>query len=1262
MTNMRKLGLTFLFGFLFTIAFLGFSDRKAMASATTLPDFYFKFEGVKRDDGSEYVMTDDDVDLIVTSDEWAVPPDVEWSSSEHGIVTFQTTGAPNRVRLIRKSPGYATITATMRKDGLEKVINCRIKVNLAIDYIKTDLRTITISNNKVLYLDPHDPSNSEKRIFLQGVSYNAQGEALAVSGSSLSIPAVIWESGDESVATVDKGLVKAVGPGSTTITVRSIVGDPMEASLRVVVKPEFDIRFGTTTQHSSESNTASAIENVPSSFIISTQTNNAAKLKWEIYDCSNNQRIPEGSSGKMSYTVSLGNILFDNVKAGTYEIYAFAADDFYKETNVPYAYMKIEVPINFKDQNVVMSVGDTYSLFTNTNIPSDNIFSTVIYDPNNTNVVRYSDGIITARGEGKVKLTFVYDPSTKLFSGSPADMTINITVIDGISLSTSKATMPANGTLLLDAILTNKDITRYPVTWSSEDPSIATVDSKGLVTATSKAGTTRIIATQVINGVAKRAVCEVTVQPTMNSITMTPDKLPLPINGIDTITATINPEGLSDVKLVWKSSNPDIVSIERVNGFTATVRGGSTGGHAVITAINQDNVVVGYCHVTVHQPVDKITLSETNVTMAFSQKSLQLRAIVSPENAVNKDIVWETSDPSVATVTENGLVEFKKAGTVAIVAVSVDNPNARAICNINIQIPVTGITLTNKSIVMYSGETTKIGYSLNPANSTNSAVTWSSSNNAIVTVDATGKVTAKGPGTATIIVRSADGGHTAYCTVTVRRVASGVKLDASDLSLKVGESYQLKATLSPADSTEVKLTWETTDNKVVSVDGNGKLQAKSSGSAIIFVKTEGGGTAFCKVTVSQPVQGVILNFSEKTVYIGQTVKFKASVTPSEATNLRVTWKSSNEKVATVNADGEVTGKAGGMTVITCTTVDGGHTATCIVTVREPVTSITLNYDSYSIGVGKTVQLRATVISETATDQTVKWVSSNPKVATVNSKGKVTGIKYGKATITAIAQDGTEVEASCEIRVVVPATSVTLNKGYLSMLVGERKSLKATIKPNNATFKTAKWKSSDTSIAIVDDNGVVTAIKSGEVTITAEAKDNSGKKAICYVTIRDRQPATSVTVMDKKLIMVPGEQKTVQVVISPATSTDSHTWSTDNASIVQVDRKTGKIVARATGTAVVTVMTDSGKTATIEVTVIGLSRTSLTLEQYTEYVLTVEGTNSSVGWDIDNPNVAVLRRSGNNSVTVSTKATGTATITAHVNGRKLVCKLKVTKIK
>ena len=128
--------------------------------------------------------------------------------------------------MIRK-PRYATITATMRKDGLEKVINCRIKVNLAIDYIKTDLRTITISNNKVLYLILmiHQTVRNGYSFKEFPIMHRVKRLWYPIL---LSIPAVIWESGDESVATVDKGLVKAVGPGSTTITVRSIVGDPME--------------------------------------------------------------------------------------------------------------------------------------------------------------------------------------------------------------------------------------------------------------------------------------------------------------------------------------------------------------------------------------------------------------------------------------------------------------------------------------------------------------------------------------------------------------------------------------------------------------------------------------------------------------------------------------------------------------------------------------------------------------------------------------------------------------------------------------------------------------------------------------------------------------------------------------------------------------------------------------------------------------------------------------------------------------------------
>jgi len=233
----------------------------------------------------------------------------------------------------------------------------------------------------------------------------------------------------------------------------------------------------------------------------------------------------------------------------------------------------------------------------------------------------------------------------------------------------------------------------------------------------------------------------------------------------------------------------------------------------------------------------------------------------------------------------------------------------------------------------------------------------------------------------------------------------------------------------------------------------------------------------------------------------------------------------------------------------------------------------------------------------------------------------------------------------------------LNKSVLWMLTGESRTLKATIRPSNATYKNAKWTSSDVTVAFVDEDGVITALKAGNATITAEAQDNSGKRAVCFVTVGERVAATGITLMDKKLVMVQGEDKAIQIVLNPITSTDGYSWSTDNSSVARVDKNTGRITAKATGTANITVMTDSGKTAVIEVTVIGLNVTELTLEQYTDYILYVEGASSAIRWDVSNPQIAEVTGG-----TVSSKAVGTATITATVNGRRLVCKLKVTKIK
>ena len=262
-------------------------------------------------------------------------------------------------------------------------------------------------------------------------------------------------------------------------------------------------------------------------------------------------------------------------------------------------------------------------------------------------------------------------------------------------------------------------------------------------------------------------------------------------------------------------------------------------------------------------------------------------------------IRWKSTDTSKARVDDNGIVTLLKPGAVSIIATSDDNPNVTAICNIDIQVPVTSIALDESKKTMYVGQQERLSYVVLPLDASNKAVTWTSTHPNIVSVDSTGRVTAKSVGTAVIILRSLDGGFSKYCTIEVKRVATGVKFDVTKLELEAGEYYYIKATATPNDSTDKELIWESSDTKVAIVDDNGKVTAKSAGTATIMARTEAGGIAFCKVTVTQPVTGILLNFSEKTIYIGEEFKLKVSVSPSEASKLGVTWKSSNTKVATV---------------------------------------------------------------------------------------------------------------------------------------------------------------------------------------------------------------------------------------------------------------------------------------------------------------------------------------------------------------------------
>ena len=242
------------------------------------------------------------------------------------------------------------------------------------------------------------------------------------------------------------------------------------------------------------------------------------------------------------------------------------------------------------------------------------------------------------------------------------------------------------------------------------------------------------------------------------------------------------------------------------------------------------------------------------------------------------------------------------------------------------------------------------------------------------------------------------------------------------------------------------------------------------------------------------VTGVSMSKKNVTLKPKETINLTATVKPSNATNKKVTWSSKNQKVATVTQNGKVTAKAAGTTTITATTEDGGFTATCKVTVKIPVTKVTLNKTKLTLGAKEKFTLKATITPRNAANKTVKWTSSKKSVATVSSKGVVTAKKTGKAVISAKV-DG--ITKKCTITVKKAPKKISLNAKKKTLKKGKKFQIKVKLPKNTASCKIT-YKTSNKKVATVSASGKVTAKKKGKATITVTTFNK--KKATLKIAV------------------------------------------------------------------------------------------------------------------------------------------------------------------
>ncbi len=340
-----------------------------------------------------------------------------------------------------------------------------------------------------------------------------------------------------------------------------------------------------------------------------------------------------------------------------------------------------------------------------------------------------------------------------------------------------------------------------------------------------------------------------------------------------------------------------------------------------------------------------------------------------------------------------------------------DNPsNVRimGVLSASKKVTVTGITLPYGNLTIKRGEDIKLEANIFPLNATDKSVTWKSSNPDVVKVSNDGTLTAISSGKATITARSADGSHTAVCTVESVVAVESISLD--EINLEIGDETPVNAIFTPADATNQKLYFETSNSDIVTVDENGVMRAISEGEAEITVTSayDRSLVITAKVTVTPVVLTDIVITESLSVYETMEAQVGVQFTPENTTNKKLTWVSKDSSIATVDENGIVTGVREGKTDITVTTDDGNITKTCHITVMaaEHIDSIAFETAQADMMILESRVFKVNVYPENANNHKLVYSTDNEAVATVNAEtGEVTAIAAGSATITATSVDG-----------------------------------------------------------------------------------------------------------------------------------------------------------------------------------------------------------------------------------------------------------------
>ena len=525
----------------------------------------------------------------------------------------------------------------------------------------------------------------------------------------------------------------------------------------------------------------------------------------------------------------------------------------------------------------------------------------------------------------------------------------------------------------------------------------------------------------------------------------------------------------------------------------------------------------------------------------------------------------------------------------------------------------------NSANVVFEGETLQTLLVREGEGAGEGALTFTSSRESVATVDEQGVVTGVGKGQATITAQLVTEKRTwkANVTVTVKRKVTAVNVredrlplfgktdsevagllqDVSDdpavdalpvLVLRVGSNQAVQASLDPSDANDRNFILTTSDEEIVKVQSN-NFRPQKPGECVVTVQSRQNPEVYTayRALVVQPVTKLTVSAPEKTTYVGGTLALSVAYAPENASIQAVTWSSANEKIATVDGNGVVTGVNKGQVNIRATAADGsGRYTTFQVTVRQQPTEIELKSRTDTVNVGSYMTIQATVLPSNANDKTVTWASSDEQIAKVNSAGRVTPVAPGACVITCQSANYPGVSASMTVNVQQPVTKISFLEKEASVHVGSTVTVFWQVEPANATNQAVTFTSRDERIATVDANGTIRGVKRGSTTITATAQDGSNKKAAIKVNVL--QPVEGVHMKNDTITVGVNESVRATAVMEPDDASNLNmSWTSDDETIATVRGSNNRpsVTGKRWGTTTIVGVTEDGgytTTATVKV--------------------------------------------------------------------------------